>query len=149
MPPVARAPALQWVSTVDPSRSSVSPCSPMRRHISRSSSRMSIASPRIAFQISALSASAFTSATAVTRSTAHARFAAVGRASRIRSALSASRARKSEAVPSTCRLSDATSPIAPAMPMAGAPRTRRLWIASITSSTSTRSISLYSEGSKV
>src|SRR5207244_3543856 len=44
IPPVASAPALQWVSTFVPVGTSGNPASPIRRHMARSSSQIAVAS---------------------------------------------------------------------------------------------------------
>src|SRR6266480_4468471 len=55
IPPVASAPVLQCVRTFDPSARIVRPCSPIRRHITRSSPQMAIASACSRSQTPALS----------------------------------------------------------------------------------------------
>ena len=79
---VARAPALQWVSTFAARGTSGAPSSPMRRQEASSSSRIAWAS--------ASTASGPAANRARTRATAQARFTAVGRAAAIRSAAAAS-----------------------------------------------------------
>src|SRR5438552_12877391 len=80
IPPVARAPALQWVSTVAPSGTSGRPASPMRRHMARSSSQIAVASAWSRSHRAAPPPGVAAAARAM-RSSAHRRFTAVGRRS--------------------------------------------------------------------
>ena len=133
MPPVASAPALQWVCTVAPSGTSGSPASPMRWHIARSSSQIAWASTRRAWP--SRSPSGTPAAQPRIRASAHARFTAVGRVACSVAAIASTARRVAE--PPSWR-TRAASPIAAAIPISGAPRTRSEWIASATSSTEER-----------
>src|SRR5881394_2323730 len=93
IPPVASAPVLQCVRTFDPSARIVRPCSPIRRHITRSSSQMAIASACSRSQTPALSPGVACAAPAI-RWSAQRIFTAVGRAFAKRSDTCAARARK-------------------------------------------------------
>ena len=146
MPAVASAPALQCVNTRAPSGTKARPCCPMAAHISRSSSRIAVASSRSAASSAGTVAEGSASARAVIRSSAHDRFTAVGRAAARRFACAWRRARS--VCPSSCAKSpsEATSPSAAATPIAGAPRTASVAIASRTSLTVRRSRSTNSLG---
>ena len=154
-PPVASAPALQWVRT-SPSGNSSAPYRPIAVHSRRSSSWISVAARSREATKSAgggepepVAAGRPTSRS--TRTTAQRRLTAVGRAAAISSA--AARREATAGPPSSpCWLASAaamTTPYPPAMPMAGAPRTRRLRIASITVGTSRHSTQTISPGSRV
>ena len=150
MPPVASAPALQCVMTASPPVSSVAACSPIARHMRRSSAWMRSASSASA---SASCPAVPPSASSRARSlrTAHARLTAVGRARSIVWAQSANRVRSSSSdAPSAaaCRAS-AARPTAAVIPISGAPRTRRLTIASTKSSSVDSSFSSNTPGSRV
>jgi hypothetical protein len=110
---------LQIVRKREPG-SSAAPNAPISRHASTSSRQIAIAS-------------ASRSCAAITRSTAHRRFRAVGLAEAIRSA--------SEGA--------STAPNAPATPIAGAPRTASRRSASITSSAVVSRSTTSSSGSRV
>ncbi len=154
MPPVASAPVLQWVRTFTtlpadfrlptaptaplPTESTVCPASPIARHIAWSSRQIAWASCSRASNTAAASP-VVPRAIFRIRSIAQPRFAAVGRAAPIASAaLSAAETNRSRGS-FTHRRSDAASPIAAATPIAGAPRTRSVRIASITPSKVSRS----------
>src|SRR5439155_910452 len=131
MPPVANAPVLQWVSTFAPSGRIVRPCSPILRHIARSSSQIVVASTRSRSHRS-LPSPDVASATRHMRSSAQRRFTAVGRVVTSMPANSFSRVRNSPREATRCSRRPVTTPIAAAMPISGAPRTCSCRIASAT-----------------
>src|SRR5438094_644840 len=146
IPPVARAPALQCVSTAAPSGTSGSPASPIRRHMARSSSQMAVAVVLRRSQIAAPSPSVSRPARAI-RSSAHRRFTAVGRVAASSVTSSSSRATKRSRGAARRSRVPATTPIAAAIPIRGAPRTWSVRIASATASAVSRSRSIRASGS--
>ncbi len=121
----------------------------MARHMAASSSRIRFASSSRRCFNAAASSDEFSSATRTIRSSAQLRLTAVGRAEASRAAtrfssatISCEFARARFRIPST-------APIAPAMPIAGAPRTCRRRIASKTCSGVRQSIIRTSPGSVV
>ena len=129
---VARGPALQWVSTPSPGFRRDRPCSAIFWHISSSSRRMARASSPRAETMSSTGAPAIRAARWVSRPTAQARFTAVGR--ELTSTFPCRSSSSKKAGPDNpCSMSCRASTYRqyPAkMPMAGAPRTRRDWMAS-------------------
>src|SRR6266581_6133697 len=148
IPPVAGAPALQWVRTFAPSGTSGSPASPIRRHMARSSSQMAVASAWSRSQIAAPpQPPGVSAATRAMRSSAQRRFTAVGRVTPSSRTSSSSPARKRSRGAARRSRVPATSPIAAAIPMSGAPRTCSVRIASATASPVSRSRSIFVSGS--
>src|SRR6266478_2922275 len=147
IPPVASAPALQWVSSFAPSGMSGSPASPIRRHMARSSSQMAVASAWSRSHSAAPPQSAgVAAATHVMRSSAQRRFTAVGRVAPSSRASSSSRPRKRSRGAARSSRVPATRPIAAAIPMSGAPRSCSVRIASATASPVSRSRSIFASG---
>ena len=133
MPAVARAPALQWVSTPAQRWMSGWACRPMAWHMAASWRWMAWASSSSASQAAW---SAKPRAAASARSTAQARFTAVGRQDlRYAAFLARAEAKSPAPCPGWRRHSCAAStmPYAAATPMAGAPRTASRRMASNTS----------------
>src|SRR2546422_11070171 len=148
IPPVASAPALQWVSTFAPSGISGSPASPIRRHMARSSSQIAVASAWSRSHIAAPPQLPGVSvATRVMRSSAQRRFTAVARVAPSSRTASPSRARKRPRGAARSSRVPATRPIAAAIPMSGAPRRCSVRIASATASPLSRSHSIFASGS--
>src|SRR5713101_3210054 len=148
IPPVASAPALQWVSSFAPSGMSGSPASPIRLHMARSSSQMAVASTwRRSQTPEAPQSAGVAAATRVMRSSAQRRFTAVGRVAPSSRASSSSRARKRSRGAARSSRVPATRPIAAAIPMSGAPRSCSVRIASATASPLSRSRSIFASGS--
>src|SRR6266699_2099033 len=148
IPPVASAPALQWVRTFAPSGTSGSPASPIRRHMARSYAQMAVASAWSRSQIAAPpQPPGVSAATRAMRSSAQRRFTAVGRVTPSSRTSSSSPARKRSRGAARRSRVPATSPIAAAIPMSGAPRTCSVRIASATASPVSRSRSIFVSGS--
>ena len=129
-PAVASEPVLQWVSTPLPSPISAAPNSPIWRLAARSSSAIASASssstPRQSLP------AVFRAARM--RASAQARFTAVGRAALRRCRAGSSLSAASAGVAAITSRAASTTPQAAAIPMAGAPRTARSWMAAATSS---------------
>eukprot|EP01022_Parablepharisma_sp_SALTPOND_P029773 TRINITY_DN7455_c1_g2_i1.p1 TRINITY_DN7455_c1_g2~~TRINITY_DN7455_c1_g2_i1.p1 ORF type:complete len:841 (-),score=220.45 TRINITY_DN7455_c1_g2_i1:648-3170(-) len=145
-PPVAREPALQWVRMVAFLGTSLAPCLPMARLIAMSSASISSLSRRSMAKIVSTSSGA-KAATASMRSTAQARFTAVGRAARITSARSANCSRHLAGSLTRMAFAASTRPMAAATPMAGAPRTARVWMQQMTRRMSLQAIKVVLPGS--
>ena len=116
MPAVARAPALQWVSSCSPARTRSAPRSPIRSQAATSSSLIASASRTRSAALPPAST------TAPRRSIAQARFTAVGRARRSRSMAARTADRSAPRSAKAATLSDAATPIS------GAPRTDSRWM---------------------
>src|SRR5213594_2910751 len=117
----------------------------MRRHIARSSSQIAVAS-LFSRSHSAAPSPGACAATRRMRSSAHRKLIAVGRAAARGAASSSTRARKrSRGAPLSSR-SPATSPMAAAIPMSGAPRTCSVRIASAIAAALSRSRSMWASG---
>ena len=129
-PAVASEPVLQWVSTPLPGAIRPAPSAPMWRLAARSSVSMARASRSITSRQSGPASPS----TRRIRASAQARLTAVGRAA-LRRCIAGSSLRAASA-PSAASIArvPSTTPQAAAMPIAGAPRTVRAWIASATSS---------------
>ena len=136
----ASAPALQWVRMPSPSPTRVRPCSAIRRHISPSSRWMARHSRSSTWTICS-GGPAVRSARASIRSSAQRRFTAVGRVAARPAAHSRSRVRNaaSTGARSASLRASTYRAYAAKTPMAGAPRTRRVRIASASSSGSSSS----------
>jgi hypothetical protein len=142
MPPVASTPALQTVHTVEPGGISAAPSSPIRSHIARSSSQIAVASAISAPRRSSPAAQARSARRSI-RFSAQCKFTAVGlvapkiwHAPRIWSSTACPAAPPPRGPLPPC---PTTTPIAAAIPINGAPRTRSARIASATASTVSRS----------
>ncbi len=131
-PAVARAPALQWVSTAEPGVMSAAPSSPISLQDSTSWRKMLSACSRSTSTTEAGGRASERSSAERMRSSAVKRFTAVGRVEARRSIAARMEGRNFGTGPRPDCIAARTTAYAAATPMAGAPRIRRARIASAT-----------------